>query len=109
MKGEMSPGADHYGGVRIVEFCPKCGGLMLPKRRDGKLHLVCQACGYEVKAKKLEGYAAKEEISEEKRTKVSIFTAAAGGASEEERRQLKEEYYEVFLETMASEETEEGE
>lgn len=92
-----------------MEFCPKCGGLMLPKRKESKLYLVCQSCGYEVKAKKLEGYAAKEEISEEKRTRVSVFTATAGGASEEERKQLKEEFYEVFLETMASEEMEESE
>jgi DNA-directed RNA polymerase subunit M len=92
-----------------MEFCPKCGGLMLPKRRGGELYLVCQSCGYEMKAKKLEGYAAKEVIAEEKKTKVSVFTAPSGAASEEERRQLKEEYYEVFLETMVEEEAEEGE
>lgn len=82
---------------------------MLPKRKDAKLYLVCQSCGYEIKRKKLEGYAIREEISEDKRTRVSVFTVAAGGASEEERKQLKEEYYEIFLETMESEETEESE
>jgi len=92
-----------------MEFCPKCGGLMLPRRKGEELHLVCQSCGYSVRAKKLEGYTAKEVIAEEKKTKVSVFTAPSGLASEEERRQLKEEYYEVFLETMSEEETEESE
>ncbi len=92
-----------------MEFCPKCGGLMLPRRRGGEVYLVCQSCGYEMRAKRLEGYAAKEEIAEEKRTRVSVFTATSRGVSEEERRQLKEEYYEVFLETMEGEGGEEGE
>jgi len=92
-----------------MEFCPKCGGLMLPRRKGEELYLVCQSCGYSIKAKKLEGYAAKEVIAEEKKTKVSVFTAPSRSASEEERKQLKEEYYEVFLETMIEEEAEESE
>lgn len=82
---------------------------MLPRRRGEGLLLVCQSCGYEVKAKRPEGYAAKEVITEEKKTKVSVFTAPSGVASEEERRHMKEEYYEVFLETMIEEEAEESE
>jgi len=82
---------------------------MLPRRKGGELYLTCQSCGYEIRARKPEGYAAKEVIAEEKRTKVSVFTAPSGAVSEEERRQLREEYYEVFLETMVEEETEESE
>ncbi len=28
-------------------FCPKCGGLMVPKKKDGEEVLVCMSCGYE--------------------------------------------------------------
>ena len=33
----------------MVKFCPKCGGIMMPKKSDGKkrgLVLVCRKCGY---------------------------------------------------------------
>ena len=28
------------------EFCPKCEGAMLSSYVDGKLYLVCDACGH---------------------------------------------------------------
>ena len=31
-----------------MNFCPKCGSLMIPKRKDGKIVLVCTNCGYEM-------------------------------------------------------------
>jgi len=30
-----------------VEYCPRCGTLMLPRRRDGHAVLSCPKCGYE--------------------------------------------------------------
>ncbi|AKG39401.1 hypothetical protein MA03_05860 [Infirmifilum uzonense] len=29
-----------------MEFCPKCGGLMLPAVVDGRKVLKCRSCGY---------------------------------------------------------------
>ncbi|MCY0868474.1 MAG: transcription factor S [Desulfurococcus sp.] len=34
----------------MSRICPKCGGLMHPRRIDGKLYLVCSRCGYKVEA-----------------------------------------------------------
>ena len=30
-----------------MEYCPKCGGLMLPRRGEGRVILRCARCGYE--------------------------------------------------------------
>jgi len=29
-----------------MEFCPKCGGLMIPRRSGDKVILVCISCGF---------------------------------------------------------------
>ncbi|TKJ27185.1 MAG: transcription factor S [Hadesarchaea archaeon B3_Hades] len=39
-----------------MQFCPKCGGLMLPKQIEEGPVLVCNACGYATKEAKLEEY-----------------------------------------------------
>ncbi len=50
-----------------MQFCPKCGNLMLPKQvKEGPV-LVCNACGYVAKEAKLDEYkvvkpAKREEI-----------------------------------------------
>lgn len=31
----------------FMEFCPKCGNLMNPEKREGGVVLVCSNCGYE--------------------------------------------------------------
>ncbi len=88
-----------------MKFCPKCGGVMIPKREKNGLYLVCTNCGYKVKVKKEEGYKEKEHISEDVRSRVAVVDLGGRrGLTEEERAQLKEEFYEVFLETMAGEE-----
>ncbi|TEU14803.1 MAG: transcription factor S [Hadesarchaea archaeon] len=39
-----------------MQFCPKCGGLMLPKQvKEGPV-LVCNACGHVTKEAKLDEY-----------------------------------------------------
>ncbi len=39
-----------------MQFCPKCGGLMLPKQIEKGPILVCNVCGYVAKEAKLEEY-----------------------------------------------------
>ncbi|NAZ25600.1 MAG: transcription elongation factor [Thermofilum sp.] len=93
-----------------MEFCPKCGGLMVPKKEGKSLYLVCSSCGYKVKVKKTEGYSTRETVTEEKKTRVSVFDVRSVSQAQEERQQAKEEYYEVFLETYSeAEETGEEE
>lgn len=39
-----------------MQFCPKCGALMLPKQIEDRPILVCNTCGHATKAAKLEEY-----------------------------------------------------
>ncbi|MBD3248826.1 transcription factor S [Candidatus Woesearchaeota archaeon] len=32
-----------------MQFCPKCGGMMMPKKKDNKTIIACPKCGYESK------------------------------------------------------------
>ncbi len=94
-----------------MKFCPKCGGLMVPVRVEGKQYLQCTKCGYKEKVgKKKEGYTITEKV--DKKTKVKTTSVISKPASltmsEEERQQMMEEYYEVALD-LIQEEIEGGE
>jgi len=39
-----------------MQFCPKCGKLMLPKKSESGVTIVCSSCGYTEKGEKLEEY-----------------------------------------------------
>ncbi len=39
-----------------MEFCPKCGSLMIPKKEGKKLILVCRNCGYIMEEAEVKGY-----------------------------------------------------
>jgi len=89
-----------------VKFCPKCGSLLTPERRKGRVYLVCKRCGYSREMEKEErGYRIRETVSEEKREKLIVIEGLKKREKEklEEERELLREYYEVFLETMESE------
>lgn len=30
----------------MVKVCPKCGGVMIPRKENGRIVLVCNKCGY---------------------------------------------------------------
>jgi DNA-directed RNA polymerase subunit M len=49
-----------------MEFCPKCGGLMIPKKSGGKVVLVCRKCG-------------KKRISKERKFKIKVSTEKSKG------------------------------
>jgi DNA-directed RNA polymerase subunit M len=40
-----------------MQFCPKCGALMLPKKEKGGVTMVCSSCGHMEKGERLEGYS----------------------------------------------------
>ena len=47
-----------------MQFCPKCGGILIPKKEGKKIIAVCPKCGYksrEVKETKLEEKRIKKE------------------------------------------------
>ena len=39
-----------------MEYCPKCGNLLLPKRKEGRTVLYCSRCNYEIGAEQVKGY-----------------------------------------------------
>lgn len=91
-----------------MKFCPKCGTILMPERREGKLILKCPRCSYEVEVR---GDIKKDYMIEERadlasRVKTTSIVSEGGAIqrSKEEIEQEKEEFYEVFLELMSSEE-----
>ncbi|MCC6053789.1 MAG: DNA-directed RNA polymerase subunit M [Thermosphaera sp.] len=90
----------------MVKFCPKCGSIMTPVRRDGKIYMKCSRCGYEVEVKEKEGrkYSVTYQVEANKR----VATAVAGEAKERklspEEREMLSEFYEIFLEEFEKEE-----
>ena|SRR3989338_7829003 len=51
-------------------FCPKCKGLLMPKKVDGKITIQCSSCGYV--EKKTEDMKIKEKVIKEKSKKLEI-------------------------------------
>jgi DNA-directed RNA polymerase subunit M len=39
-----------------MRFCPKCGGLLLPKKEKDRTVLVCRSCGHVQEAENLDEY-----------------------------------------------------
>ena len=92
-----------------MQFCPKCGNLMVPVRKDGKTVLRCRICHYETDAKKRLGreYRLSHSVEEEKRVKTARVSEPGRPLRSEEEREILQEYYEVFLESFAEEEASE--
>ncbi|MCD6300810.1 MAG: DNA-directed RNA polymerase subunit M [Staphylothermus sp.] len=90
----------------MVRFCPRCGGPMLPVKKDSEVYLRCTRCGFEVKVDKkaAEAYRLKYQVGNEKRVRTSKATIAKRLALSPEEREMLQEYYEVFLEAFQEEE-----
>jgi len=73
-----------------MEFCPKCGGLMLPKKVGRGRKLVCQKCGYKRAIKR----GSKKDIKTEKRKEEKVIVA------KKEKKRKKPVTYEVEAEPI---------
>ena len=87
-----------------MRFCPKCGGIMLPVKEEGKVVLRCQRCGYVIipDKKELETYKNVAKPGEKAKvisTKV-VSKARRARANKEELEQAREDYYEFVLEQI---------
>lgn len=88
--------------MRIVEFCEKCGAMMLPKKVEGKKApvLKCRECGHE-KKRGSSYYKVEQRIKHTPRDKVVVIeeeTQYNEELSEDERRERRKailEYYEA--------------
>ncbi|WP_440060261.1 DNA-directed RNA polymerase subunit M [Thermogladius sp. 4427co] len=81
------------------------------KESNGKEYYVlkCPRCGYEEKASRedLDKYGIKYVVESSKRTVTAKATEAKQTALSPEEREMLQEYYEILLESMREEETEE--
>lgn len=90
----------------VTQFCPKCGGLLVPTKREGSIVLKCSKCGYEVST---QHPTYKIETTTSTSTRVHTTSVISDGKTmarkKEEIEQEKEEYYkELFLELLHEEE-----
>jgi len=78
-----------------MRFCPKCGGLMVPTKKDGKKYLKCTKCGYEMSLTKKERKHLKvqEQIKNNVMTTSTVSNLSERGLNEEQLAQEREEYY----------------
>jgi len=95
-------------GDQLMQFCPRCGGVLVPTKKDGKEILKCNKCGYEKelseKAKK--EYSVKEKADKSNKVLTTSLVSDKGERrlEEEQLEQEREEYYkEIGLELLREE------
>jgi DNA-directed RNA polymerase subunit M len=90
----------HAGGL-LVEFCPKCGGVLIPQEVGRARKLVCQHCGREARPKKRTAYKIREKGKEREEITVVIEKRKRKPRKPIEREYELEppEYYEEFFES----------
>lgn len=82
-----------------MEFCPKCGSMLLPKRVGRRTRGVCPRCGYKGKLTKPKAYKISERGKEIK--EVAVIEEKK---KKKERKpevpyeEMKPEYYEEYYE-----------
>jgi DNA-directed RNA polymerase subunit M/transcription elongation factor TFIIS len=95
---------NHNGQGITVEFCEKCGALMLPKRDDSSkakktLVLQCRECGHEKRVKSAPKYKVEYRIKHSPREKIVVVeeeTRQTQEMSEDERRERRKEILEYY-------------
>ncbi|BAA79993.1 hypothetical protein APE_1007a [Aeropyrum pernix K1] len=85
-----------------MKFCPKCGGVMLPRKDGEKRLLVCGSCGYTIEAKPedLSRYKGVEKVKDHVLTTKTVNVVKKRQREKEEIEQAREEYYELVLEQL---------
>ena len=61
----------------MMKFCPKCGAIMVPRRENGKIILVCPRCGYRLKvgsSKDLAAYRRVDVIEHSEKDKTIVIS-----------------------------------
>ncbi len=58
--------------MNMVEFCPKCGSIMIPKNVGGKRVLVCTRCGF-IKEVSSGGYVFSTRITHSEKEKIIVL------------------------------------
>jgi DNA-directed RNA polymerase subunit M len=82
-----------------MEFCEKCGALMLPKKLEKKLILKCRECGHEKATKSKPEYKVEYRIKHSPREKIVVVEEEGRTneeVSEDERRERRKAILEHF-------------
>jgi len=92
-----------------MKFCPQCGGLMVPIKKNDKPVLKCTKCGFEMETSisVAKEYKMEASVSAESRVLTTSLISEPPKRklrSKEEYEQEREEWYEVALEIMQAEE-----
>ncbi|BCU67341.1 hypothetical protein HS7_07780 [Sulfolobales archaeon HS-7] len=102
----------YYSTVEIrlssgrMKFCPKCGGFMVPYKKEDKEYLRCTKCKYEMQIsnKDKRDYNISENKSKNKILTTSLVSETNARENKDELEQEREEYYrEVGLELLRDE------
>jgi DNA-directed RNA polymerase subunit M len=80
---------------------------MVPRKKNGKIVLVCTRCGYEIEAseKDLKSYMATSKAEKEAHVKTTgevseTTTTSSAAKTKEELEQARENYYELVLDQL---------
>ncbi len=88
-----------YGGT-AVEFCEKCGALMLPKRKEGKKPVLkCRECGHEKRIGSSPEYKVEYRVKHSPREKIVVVEGTDNPKDEmsgDERRERRKAILEHF-------------
>ncbi|MEM2875047.1 MAG: hypothetical protein QW567_03400 [Candidatus Hadarchaeales archaeon] len=84
-----------------MEFCPKCGTVLMPTKVGRSRKLVCPRCGYRGKVKRPSSYRISEKCKEPK--EVAVIT------EDKKKKRLIEQEFELEPPEVEEEETYEGE
>ena len=87
-----------------MEFCEKCGALMLPKREEEKkskksVTLQCRECGHEKTIKSAPAYKVEYRIKHSPREKIVVVEEESSSRREmtaDERRERRKEILEHY-------------
>lgn len=82
-----------------MEFCDKCGTLMIPEKKDGKPILKCGECGHEKKIGKSPKYTVEYRIKHSPKEKIVVVEGDSQrneDISEDERRERRKAILEFF-------------
>ncbi len=84
-----------------MEFCEKCGALMLPKKKEDRKKpvLICRECGHEKKLTAGPEYKVEYRVKHSPREKIVIVEEEGGSKSkmsEDEKRERRKEILEHY-------------
>ncbi len=80
----------------LMEFCPKCGTVLVPKKVGRSKRLACPRCGYKRKIKKRASYKISEKGKEAKEVPVIVEDKKKKPTEREYELESPEYYEEIY-------------